>query len=323
MTLLRNPAVRTDRIQVERYLPAMKQDWDRFIENSKNGTFLLRRDYMDYHSDRFCDHSLMISAGNKLVSVLPANSADRVLHSHGGLTYGGLVLGFDMKTPSLLRVFDAVARHLVQAGFKKLLYKAIPHIYHKVPSEEDLYALFVSKARLVRREVSSTISLGKSRLPAKRLNGARKAAKLGVVVHRSQGFSAFFDMVNVRLEDKYRVRAVHTAAEMQLLAQRFPENIKLFMAVLAGETVGGALVYESRETVHLQYLSATDRGRQVRALDLLVLFLLEQYQGKKRWFDFGISTESAGSYLNESLIRQKEEFGASAVNYDTYELELC
>ena len=46
------------------------------------------------------------------------------------------------------------------SGISKLIYKAIPHIYHTVPAEEDLYALFLLNAKLFRRDVSSTFTDG-------------------------------------------------------------------------------------------------------------------------------------------------------------------
>ena len=39
-------------------------------------------------------------------------------------------------------------------------------------------------------------------------------------------------------------------------------------------------------------------------------------------FDFGVSTEQRGSYLNEGLIFQKEGFGGRAICYDTYAIDL-
>ena len=30
-----------------------KEVWDQFIAQSKNGTFLFQRNFMDYHADRF------------------------------------------------------------------------------------------------------------------------------------------------------------------------------------------------------------------------------------------------------------------------------
>ena len=38
---------------IELYTPEQKTNWNVFIENAKNSTFLFNRDYMDYHSDRF------------------------------------------------------------------------------------------------------------------------------------------------------------------------------------------------------------------------------------------------------------------------------
>ncbi|MGG6545868.1 UNVERIFIED_CONTAM: GNAT family N-acetyltransferase, partial [Prevotella sp. 15_C9] len=40
-----------------RYSAGDKERWDRFVRRSKNGTFLMQRDYMDYHADRFQDCS--------------------------------------------------------------------------------------------------------------------------------------------------------------------------------------------------------------------------------------------------------------------------
>ncbi len=46
---------------------------------------------MDYHSDRFNDHSLVFTRKNRLIGLLPANIKDEALYSHGGLTFGGII----------------------------------------------------------------------------------------------------------------------------------------------------------------------------------------------------------------------------------------
>ena len=62
-------------ISISRYTQYKQTEWDDFVKVSKNGTFLFLRAYMDYHSDRFLDHSLMFyNEKNKLIAVLPANS---------------------------------------------------------------------------------------------------------------------------------------------------------------------------------------------------------------------------------------------------------
>ena len=59
-----------------------KAEWDRFCYTAKNATFLFQRDFMDYHSDRFTDHSLMMYKDEELIAVLPANIKDRTVYSH-------------------------------------------------------------------------------------------------------------------------------------------------------------------------------------------------------------------------------------------------
>src|SRR5262249_47787360 len=138
-----------------RYSPDRKAAWDEFVARSKNGTFLFRRDYMDYHADRFHDSSLMAFQRNHLIAVLPANREGDALVSHGGLTYGGFVAGDRLRTAHVLDLFAALLDHAREAGVRTVTYKPVPHIYHRVPAEEDLYALFRQRARLVRRDVSS------------------------------------------------------------------------------------------------------------------------------------------------------------------------
>ena len=63
------------------------------------------------------------------------------------------------------------------------------------------------------------------------------------------------------------------------------------------------------------------RGLELGALDSVMNEFTETIYKDWKYFDFGISTEDNGKYLNEGLISQKEGFGGRAVCYDTYELE--
>jgi lipid II:glycine glycyltransferase (peptidoglycan interpeptide bridge formation enzyme) len=110
---------------------------------------------------------------------------------------------------------------------------------------------------------------------------------------------------------------VHTVEEIALLRSRFPQNIRLFVASHGGKPVGGAVMYLSDQVAHAQYIASNAAGRDLGALDLLFLTLLERLKGF-RYFDFGISTEENGTKLNKGLIEFKEGFGARAVIHDHY-----
>ena len=44
---------------IERYKSKHFEIWNKFIAKSKNGLFMFNRNFMDYHKDKFKDHSLL------------------------------------------------------------------------------------------------------------------------------------------------------------------------------------------------------------------------------------------------------------------------
>jgi hypothetical protein len=310
-------------VRAEPYEPKYEACWNAFVHQSKNGVFLFDRNYLEYHADRFRDCSLLFFQDAKLVALFPANRVEATVVSHGGLTFGGIISDERMTTTLMLEVFSVVLNGLRARGIKKLIYKAIPHIYHTVPAEEDLYALFLHNAKLFRRDISSTI------VPGRRLSLARlrrralaRGKAQGLAVARTHEFSRFMAIVEGNLQSHYGVRPVHTGAEMQLLADRFPENVKLFTAHLQDELLGGYVIYESGNVAHAQYGHATEKGKSLGALDCIMDVLLNEVYREKPYFDFGTSTLDNGRSLNASLIQNKESYGARATVYDSYELDL-
>ena len=146
-------------VKIQTYTQNQKDIWDAFVKNAKNGIFMFERGFMDYHSDRFKDNSLMFYDEDKLMAVLPASLHEKELRSHGGLTYGGFITSDKMKQHHMNDCFDALKNYMQQNNISKLIYKVIPHIYHKQPAEEDLYSLYLNEARLLKIEPSTTVLL--------------------------------------------------------------------------------------------------------------------------------------------------------------------
>ncbi|HSN49149.1 MAG TPA: hypothetical protein VLR29_10340, partial [Flavobacterium sp.] len=137
-------------------------NWNAFIGHAKNATFLFHRDFMEYHSDRFKDYSLIVLNGEKWVAVLPANVVGNVVFSHLGLTYGGLVYNEKVKLSSIIEILKSILLFLNDNHIEKLQIKLIPSIYHQKPAEELNYALFLAKAELIRRDSLAVLDLTKS-----------------------------------------------------------------------------------------------------------------------------------------------------------------
>ena len=66
-------------IEIIKYDASMARTWDEFVSNSRNGTFLHYRGYMDYHSDRFEDCSLVAINDGKPCAMLPVNIDGEIL----------------------------------------------------------------------------------------------------------------------------------------------------------------------------------------------------------------------------------------------------
>lgn len=310
--------------EVRRYTPEKADEWNQFVAQSKNGTFLFDRHFMDYHAHRFKDCSLMVYRKGALYALLPAETKGKVLRSHGGLTYGGLVMSRKCSAKGILESFVAINDFLRRASVQQVVYKAIPWIYHQQPSEEDLFALTsVCHARLAIRDISSAI-ISDSRIPfsESRLSGIRKACRRGLEVRESTDFATFWQILHDNLAAKYGVQPVHTHDELELLHSRFPDKIRLYMAFDGAEPLGGTVLFLTPQVLHTQYISATPHGKTCGAIDILFDQLLNHVYTNYRYIDFGKSTCNDSADLNERLIFQKEGFGARAVCYDTYEYDL-
>lgn len=309
---------------IARYTANDKESWDNFVKQSRNGTFLFLRNYMEYHSHRFSDCSLIVSYNNNPVVLIPGNISENCFFSHQGLTYGGMICLPHTTLLQAKQAMDLAIEYLKKEhGVTRIVYRAIPHIYHKTPSEEDLYILTRLGATLVSRSVSSVMRPDAC-IPfrALRRRQLQKARINGLTIVEDDDYSAFWSILERNLNERHGLSPVHSLEEITELHNNFPRSISLFRVLLNEQTVGGCVVYETSEVAHVQYIAASEWGRKYGALDLLFHHLISVRYAQKAYFDLGISCEDSGTLLNEGLLFQKEGFGARAVMYDVYELKL-
>lgn len=316
-------------VRLVRYTAADAARWDDFVRVSRNGTFLFLRAYMDYHRDRFNDHSLLfLDERERLVALMPCNEDGKTLHSHQGLTYGGFILSPKTHADEVRQLFDATTEYLCRQGFREWIYKPVPTIYHRMPSQEEDYFLWKNGAEMVECNLSSTVDYrGGLSLNAEycRRNAVTRLARQGARLDMTAETDAFWPVLEKCLKDRYNARPVHSLKEMKLLQRLFPDNIRCCTVTdAAGDILAGVILYEAGQVIHAQYSAATERGRRIGAQDFLYLSLVNHYREMPsvRFFDFGTSNEDGGKVLNTSLNRYKEGFGARGTAYRKYRIEL-
>ncbi len=308
---------------ITRYQSADKTIWNAFIGQAKNATFLFNRDFMDYHSDRFSDFSLMVSDGEKLLAVLPANRSGDTVYSHQGLTYGGLLLSHSVRLETVAAIFRNLLGFLHGQGIAILQLRPIPLIYCDIFSDETAWLAFTLQAKLVRRDCLSVIDLSRPLNYSKdRKEGVKKGHKNGLEIRETDDLSSFWNEILVpNLTQKHNVSPVHSLPEIAKLKSLFPDNIRQFNVYDGEKIVAGTTVFESKNVAHSQYISGNSDKNRLGALDLLHDHLLTQVFKDKRYFDFGISNENHGKNLNHGLFYWKESFGSGLVVQDFYEIE--
>lgn len=315
-------------LNISRYIDSNATEWNAFVAESKNGTFLFDRGYMDYHKERFHDHSLIFrNEKGKIIALLPANESKGKLFSHQGLTYGGLILTAKTSLNDVMIMLKLLREYLSQHHLSSLLYKQIPTIYHRCPSEEDDYALWRNGARLSVCNIATTIPLHSSILPPVEKCRRRRLQQANAHcfhIEENASLEEFWPILEESLMAHHNAKPIHTLQEMQLLHSRFPKNIKCMLARRPDNSVaGGVVLYVTDEVVHIQYGHASLQGYEEHVMEFIYFSLIEKYRndGHTMYLDFGTSNEDAGRYLNENLVAQKEGFGGRSIAYKQYIIE--
>lgn len=309
-------------IEIKRYSDSEKNIWDEVVQKSKNGVFLFYRNYLDYHKEKFADHSLLIYKESKIIAVFPANERGNEIFSHEGLTFGSLIMTLDSKAVEVIETLNLIKNYYSNLGFDKITYKVVPSVFHKYPSEEDLYALFRLNATLVRRDLSSVIKLkDKIKFSESKKQAVTKCENLEIQIVESQNFTEYWSLLTEVLA-KFETKPVHSLEEIIRLKNFFPENIKLFEARKEGKLLAGIVIYDYGNVAHTQYMANSVEGRKVGALDYINQKLISEVYIEKEYYSFGISTENQGRELNTGLIQQKEMMGSRGIAIDFYEIQL-
>lgn len=310
---------------IRRYGPEDAKLWDRLVAESRQGTLLHKRGYMDYHSDRFNDCSLIAFRNEKPTAILPANlDNDGTLRSHQGLTYGGWLTPYSHFDGSdMLKLFEAWTEWSRENGIREIIYKAIPHIYHRIPAEEDLYALFRFGAAIETVNLSTVIDMREiQQFNTQQKRHLKKASALNPWIHETSDALEFMPILTECLKDRHDATPVHSQTELQLLKDRFPQGIRMVLAGTGSEPEAAVCIYDTNYVAHCQYIATSQAGRENGTLTYLFHHLIHNVFSNHRYFDFGTSNEDAGRILNSGLIHQKTGLGGRGVAYTTYHLNI-
>ena len=310
---------------VQQYQQSECANWNAFIGQAKNATFLFHRDFMEYHKDQFEDFSLMIFDNKKLVAVLPANKVGNIVYSHQGLTYGGLVYSPKLNGEKVAAILDSLLSFFKKKEVQSFYFKPIPSFYSSKGNAETDFFMIKKGAFLERKEMNLAINLAMPLTISKsKLKHFRKLEELDLKLIEEHQLESFWKLVLVpRLLEKHDTKPVHTLKEITGLKENFPNNIKQFSVYYENVIVAGITVFETETVVKSQYGATTKKGEELRALDFLFINLIKKYKSEgKLFFDMGIVNDANENGYHAGLLKQKEELGCSVYSQDFYKMNL-
>ncbi|WP_426064332.1 FemAB family protein [Flavobacterium sp. DSP2-3-1] len=300
-------------------------NWNAFIGQAKNATFLFHRDFMEYHKDRFKDFSLMIFNNEKLIAVLPANRVGDIVYSHQGLTYGGLAYSTKLNGEKVENILNSLVSFFKENDVQSFCFKPIPLFYTLKGNAEMDFFMLKKGAFLDKKEMNLGINLSLPLTISKsKLKHFRKIEELDLELVEEQQLELFWKLVlEPRLLEKYDAKPVHTLKEITALKEKFPKNIKQFSVYFEDVIIAGVTILETETVVKSQYGATTKKGEELRALDFLFINLIQKYKSEgKLFFDMGIVNEDNEKGYHAGLLKQKEELGCSVYSQDFYKMNL-
>ncbi|MDQ2960484.1 MAG: GNAT family N-acetyltransferase [Candidatus Dormibacteraeota bacterium] len=299
--------------------------WDDLVRRSTTGTLLHTRRYLSYHADRYEDRSMVIyDAADRIVAVFPAArdlDDPTMVVSHPGITYGGLVSEDRLNAESVVEALELVVRAYRATGFQRLVYKAVPTIFHRRVQGSDVHALFRAGAAWTRSELAAFVDVNhRGHVSRGRSSAIRKALRSGIELSSGPAeLAAFWPVLTSVLRQRHGAVPTHSRDEMEHLAALFPAEIECLVARDRGTVLAGAVVYVTPVSLHTQYLASSPQGRTASALDLVVEGIIDRASAlAKRYVSLGTSAGKGGLGLNPGLHEYKLSFGACTTTFDWY-----
>jgi len=307
--------------------------WDQFVGSANNGTIFHERKFLSYHPDkRFKDHSLVFEKKGKTLALFPAAQkeieGEKALISHPGSSYGGLVVRRDLSFRDSYDLTEALVDHARSEGFQTIRMTLPPAIYQSRISNYLDFSFIKHGFQYLKREVSSMLTIEST--PEENLGlfrtshrtAVRKALKSGVEIQESNDWEGFYHILETNLKIRHGVNPTHSLDELVQLKTLYPDRIRLFAAYSDNEMVAGVVNFSvNRDVVLAFYISHNEVYQELRAVNLLFYEIIKWCQEHSfNYLDFGIFTVDMDP--NFGLGRFKENFGASGVFRDTFELRL-
>jgi hypothetical protein len=288
--------------------------WNEFLSKSNTPILLFDRNFMEYHQNRFTDHSLLFFDNSQLIALLPANQHNNSLYSHQGLTFGGLITKSSTKFPIKEKIITSLINYCKETHFNSLLIKQLPNFLQQTLDESEAFIWKSYGGQTQLLDLNAVINFSQFSPEIdwqnRKYRNSNKAEKNHITVIESIDYQSFWKILTENLHTKFGLQPVHNLDEIKSLQSIFPKKIKLYVAMQETKILAGTVLFDYGNTIHAQYIAANEKGKQLGAIDFLFAKILTSYSSHYQYFSFGVSNTRKGYEVNQGLLEWKQGWGA-------------
>ncbi len=317
-------------IIVREYEPSMREAWDRFVDESNNGTMFHKMQFLDYHPEgRFDFYHLMFFRGDELVGVLPGGlkNGGAEFWSPVGASYGSIVTR-DISFELSLGIVDAFIEFCRVKGFRDVYLIPPPLVYSKNYSQHVEYAMLYRKFDFELHYISHAIDLKHGdNFMAYFDKTARKSLhkifREGRLTIRETLDYETFNRILLDNKKRHDAKPTHSLEDMLKLQELMPDNLRLYLVYYDDIPIAGSWLFLTNSKVVLCFYNMLLYEYEHLKPVYLIMHETVRWaiENGYEWVDIGVSQDTRAEdpmTPSMNLIYFKERFDSRGILRSTY-----
>ena len=316
---------------IETFTENQKNIWNKFVEESNNGTLFHRINFLDYHGSKFKDQEqhLWILNGKTLYSVMPLavfeENGQKIAKSPYCASYGGPIFKKTLNYSQSSQLVNIIIEYLKVKGVNQLSITLAPRYCELKSSDTFQFALLENGFKCTNQDVESVVDLNDDEQLLSTFNSSvrnkiKKAEKENIEINFDASLEQFYPLLESNRE-KFETKPTHSFEELKRL-QKSSTQVQIHAAYKDNKILAGICHFLLNSRAVMTFYLAHDRENQRIPSQSYLIFqsMLKYKKEGYRWYSFGPSTEKM--IANENILSFKESFGSVGHFRKSYSLSL-
>ncbi len=314
-------------MEVIEYTEDWKEEWDKFVLESNNGTMFHMQKFFDYHEpEKFSFNHLMIMDKGNIVALLPGAILDGMFESPIGASYGSFVIK-DISFKKTMEIVSTTLDYGRKRGYKGFMLTSAPMIYEKYQNQSLDFAMLWQGFEFDLHYISSAIKLDTERdiiercKPTIRRNIRKSLKNPDIRVEINERYDEFYPIL-LNNKARHDVKPTHTYEDLIKLKELMPDYLKLFMVYHKEKPIAGSLMFYPNKQIALCFYNMLlyDYAQYKPIQRVMYEVIKDSTERGFAYVDIGVSQDTKAENPmtpSISLIDFKEKFDAKTIMRNT------